>query len=111
MTNEPSHLLCRNLGTRHDQVPLVLAVHIVDDDDELAGLDVGNGVLHWIELVGERWRVGHSLRCCCESLRHGREIGEIGEEESQAPSSAFAIRQSAELSGRSKRLINGKREG
>ena len=43
------HQLRRRLGGREDQVALVLAVHVVDDHDRLAGGDVGDRALDAVQ--------------------------------------------------------------
>lgn len=45
MPNQPGHLLLSNPDGGDDQVPLVLAVQIIHDDDKLVVLDGSEGLL------------------------------------------------------------------
>ena len=59
------HRLGRHLLGRHDEVALVLAIGVVDDDHELAPCDGGDGVLD----LGERHARLPACRSCVGSSR------------------------------------------
>lgn len=71
MTNHPSHLLRRELRGCDDKVALVLPVHVVHDDHELARCDGGDSFLDGIE-KGVRMR--RVELCWCRG-RHAEEDG------------------------------------
>jgi len=49
MTDHEGHLLGGCLRRGHDQVALILAIRIVDDDNQFAGSDRGDGFFNRIE--------------------------------------------------------------
>ena len=50
MLDKPRHLLGCALACSNHEVALVLATFVIHDDDELAGLECGEGIFYWVEL-------------------------------------------------------------